>query len=68
MKCYIWKEKNYSTEEYLCDSKNHVYFQVFLRVAKVMQFFSAINNCTNNRACDGVFAYGNRKSLGSECL
>lgn len=52
----------------ICGSKNHVFFQVFLRMAKVMQFFSAINNRTNNCACDGVFADGNTKSLGSDCL
>lgn len=52
----------------MCDSKNHMYSQVFLRMAEVMQFFGSINNCTNNYARNGVFADGNTKSLGSGCL
>lgn len=40
----------------------------FLRMAKVMQFLSAINNCTYNGAFDGEFAGRNTESLGSECL
>jgi len=70
--CWRWNtlfgRKKCSAEKYLCGSKNDVYFQVFLRVVKVMQFFSAINNCTNNCPCHGVFADGNTKSLESECL